>query len=160
MLELLDELDNEYTRINSLNRWEKGAQGSKILALTAELSTLKNSFAKLQQSKLQQTVPSGTIKKVEIPTSAPKAMPSNKPSEPPKKSGKQTVTINGVAWKWCQTYLRGTGTWNRTHCTAEHTVGAGKGHATKGKTPSNKATANLAGQNDNEDAASGGVFLI
>jgi hypothetical protein len=65
MLELLDELDNEYTRINSLNRWEKGAQGSEIVALTAELSTLKKSFAKLQQIKLQQSVLSGTIKKVD-----------------------------------------------------------------------------------------------
>ena len=160
MLEILDELDNEYTRINSLNRWEKGAQGSEILALTAELSTLRKSFAKLQQSKPQQSVPSGTIKKVETPTSAPKAMPSNKPPEPPKEGGKQTVTIDGVAWKWCQTCFRGTGTWYRTHCTAQHTVGAGRGHATKGKTPSNRATANLAAQNDNEDAASGGVFLV
>ena len=59
MLELLDELDNEYTRINSLNCWEKGSQGSVILALTAELSKLKSSFAKLQQSKQQQSATSG-----------------------------------------------------------------------------------------------------
>ena len=164
MLELLDELDNEYTRINSLNRWEKGSQGSEILALTAELSKLKSSFAKLQQSKQQQSAPSGTVKKVEPPTAAPKgvppSMPTNKPAEPPKEGAKQTVTINGVIWKWCQTCYRGDGTWNRTHTTAQHVVGAGKGHATKGKGPGAKSTANLAVQQDNEDAASGGVFLV
>jgi hypothetical protein len=45
ILELLDELDNEYTCISSLNHWGKGAQGSEILALTAEHSTLKKNFA-------------------------------------------------------------------------------------------------------------------
>ena len=87
-------------------------------------------------------------------------MPSSKPAEPPKEGAKQTVTINGVVWKWCQTCFRGDGTWNRTHTTAQHVVGAGKGHATKGKGPGAKGTANLAVQQDNEDAASGGVFLV
>jgi hypothetical protein len=94
---------------------------------------------------------------VETPTSAPKATPSNKPPEPPKEGGKQTVTINGIVWIWCQTYFHGPGTWNRTHCTAQYTVGAGRGPAAKGNTPSNKATANLVAQNDNKDAAFGGV---
>jgi hypothetical protein len=162
MLELLDNLDTEYVRIKSLNRWDKGGQNSEILALTAELT---KSFAKLTPSPPAQQPKKE--KKVEPSSSSkgPDSPHSLKPSEPPKEGGKQTVTINGATWKWCQTCFRGKGTWNKTHCTAQHTAGAGKGYAGKGKdSPAPRATvtatANLAAQANDENAASGGVFLV
>jgi hypothetical protein len=164
MLELLDELDTEYIRINALHSWYKVSSSSEIFALIAELSSLKKTFAKSQEQLRQVTSSmSGTQKTAVSPTTPPKAASSSMPSEPLKDGGKQTVTLNGVAWKWCQICFQGKSSWNRTHCTAQHIVGAGKGFVGKKQTPSTpikKAAANLAVQNATEYAASDGVFSL
>jgi hypothetical protein len=111
MLQLLDNLDLEYTHLQSLNRCEKQpAKNSEIIALTAELSSLKAYIAKLQKVPSQD---SGTIKK---------------PTHPPKDSEKESTTINGVTWHYCQKCFNGKGSWKKTHTTAEHVKGAGKGY--------------------------------
>jgi hypothetical protein len=63
---------------------------------------------------------SGTIRFL---TGTPK-----KPTQPPKEGKKQTTTINGVIWHYCQKCFGGKGAWNKTHTTAEHVKGAGKGY--------------------------------
>jgi hypothetical protein len=155
MFQLLDTLDQEYERLLSLNRWEKQpVKNSEIIALTAELTSLKAYVAKLQ--KLPPN-PTGTVKK---------------PTQPPKEGEKETTTVNGVLWHYCQKCFGGKGSWNKTHTTSEHVVGAGKGY--KGKapdpptpgvpgTPSESAVANLASNTTPETTESktdGGLFFI
>lgn len=52
MFQLLDTLDQEYERLQALNRWEprQPAKNPEILALTAELSSLKAYVTKLQKA--------------------------------------------------------------------------------------------------------------
>ena len=47
MLDLLDQLDLEYNRINNLGRWTK-KEDSHVLALTATISTLQSKLSSLQ----------------------------------------------------------------------------------------------------------------
>jgi hypothetical protein len=111
MFQLLDNLDLEYTRLKSLNRWDKQpAKNSEIIALTAELSFLKAYIAKLQKVPSQD---SGTIRK---------------PTQPPKEGEEETTTINGITWHYCQKCFSGKGSWNKMHTTAEHVKGAGRGY--------------------------------
>jgi hypothetical protein len=111
MLQLLDTLDLEYKRLQSLNRWEKQpVKNAEILALTAKLSSLKSHIAKLQKSPTPQDT--GT----------------KRPTQPPKEGENQTTTVNGVIWHYCQKCFGGKGTWNKTHTTIEHVKGAGKGY--------------------------------
>jgi hypothetical protein len=156
MLELLDNFDFEYTRIKALNRWDKSpSQNSEIIALTAQLSDLKALMANFQASTKQETNPIDTNR-------------SKKPAHPPKSGDKETVTINGILWQWCQTCFGGKGSWNKTHTTAKHVVGAGKGYKGGDKDkdppapgkPGDGATANLATQGKDEDAASTGIFFV
>jgi hypothetical protein len=69
MFQLLDTLDQEYERLQALNRWElrQPAKNPEILALTAELSSLKAYVAKLQKANPE----SGSTPK--------------KPTQPPRK---------------------------------------------------------------------------
>ena len=46
ILELLDKLDLEYTRIYSLGRWERG-KNPEILALAAQVSKLQSQLSNL-----------------------------------------------------------------------------------------------------------------
>jgi len=73
MLKLLDKLDAEYDRIKRLGRWTKGkSQDSEIIALTAEISGLKNLVANLAKQATATTgalVPKGGGNK---PTFIPK----------------------------------------------------------------------------------------
>jgi len=112
MFQLLDTLDKEYEHLQALNRWEprQPAKNPEILALTAELSSLKAYVTKLQKANPDS---GGTPKK---------------PTQPPKEGEKQTTTINGVIWHYCQKCFGGKGAWNKTHTTAEHVKGAGKGY--------------------------------
>jgi hypothetical protein len=164
MLQLLDSLDLEYTHLQSLNHWEKHpAKNSEIIALIAELSSLKAYIAKLQKVPSQDP---GTIKK---------------PTHPPKDGEKKTTTINGITWHHFQKCFNGKGSWNKTHTTAEHVKGAGKGYKggkeesppTPGKqepsptTPSSSSAssgsgvANLAAHSDPmDDSNNGGLFFI
>jgi hypothetical protein len=76
-------------------------------------------------------------------------------------------SLNSVLWQWCQTCFGGKGSWNKTHTTTKHVVGAGKGYKGGDKDkeppapgkPTNGATANLATQGE-EDAASNGNFFV
>jgi len=154
MFQLLDTLDQEYERLQALNHWLKpSAKNTEILALTTDLSSLKAYVAKLQKTP---TTPTGTIKK---------------PTQPPKEGEKETTTVNGVIWHYCQKCFGGKGSWNKTHTTSEHVVGAGKGY--KGKVPnpptpgiltasSESAVANLAGTTPEaaEPAADSGLFFV
>jgi len=102
--------------LQALNRWEprQHAKNPEILALAAELSSLKAYVAKLQKSNLEPTGP-------------------KKPTHTPKEDEKQTATINGVIWHYCQKCFGGKGAWNKTHTTVEHVKGAGKGYARNAK---------------------------
>ena len=71
MLKLLDELDNEYTCISSLNHWGKGAQGSEILAHTTKLLTLKKTFATSNRKTFQLPPP----RKLRLPLQFPGGLP-------------------------------------------------------------------------------------
>jgi hypothetical protein len=159
MLQLLDNLDLEYTRLQSLNRWEKHpAKISEVIALTAKLSSLKAYITKLQKVPSQD---SGTFKK---------------PTHPPKDGEKETTTTNGVTWHYCQKCFNGKGSWNKTHITAELVKGAGKGYkggkeqspSTPGKqepiptsASSGSGAANLAAHSDPmDDSDDGGLFFI
>jgi hypothetical protein len=96
MFQLLDNLDLEYTCLQSLNRWEtQSTKNRVILALNAELSSLKAYIAKLQETTSQD---SGG---------------SKKPTQHPKDGKKQAQTINGVTWHYCQKYFSGKGSWNK-----------------------------------------------
>jgi hypothetical protein len=111
MFQLLDTLDQEYEHLQSLNRWEKQpVKNLEIIALTAELTSLKAYVAKLQKPSPN---PTGTIKK---------------PAQPPKDGKKKTTTLNGVTWHYCQKCFGGKGSWNKTHTNSEHVKGTGKGY--------------------------------
>ena len=154
MLELLDKLDAEYERIAALGRWSKEKpQDSEIIALTAELSTLKILLANLATKATTPVIPKT----------------GGKPKSIPKEGEKETATVDGVLWHYCRTCFGGKGTWNKTHTTEKHVVGAGKGYkgglkdkdppTPGGPTPPPDATANLATTQDNAGAF-GGAFLV
>jgi len=87
MLEPLEKLDEEYNRIVALGRWEKDkSQDSEIIALTAEISSLKTLMANLAKATPGPTVPKGN---------------PNKPTSVPKTGEKETTTVNGVLWHYC-----------------------------------------------------------
>jgi hypothetical protein len=156
MLQLLDHLDEEYKRIKSLNRWDKGTnQGNpEIIALTAEISHLKILLANINKNN-------GTT-----------LTRSTKPTKPPKDSEPETTTINGTVWHYCKTCFGGKGAWNKTHTTDKHVVGAGKGYKggpkktpdpptpTPTPTPTDAATANLASQAIADDTPSADALFF
>jgi hypothetical protein len=121
MFQLLDTLDQEYERLQALNRWEprQPAKNPEILALTAELSSLKAYVTKLQKA----------------PVPNPNGNNIKKPTQPPKEGEKETTTLNGITWHYCQKCFGGKGSWNKTHTTAEHVKGAGKGYKGKDGNP-------------------------
>ena len=121
MFQLLDTLDQEYECLQALNHWEprQPAKNPEILALTAELSSLKAYVAKLQKA----------------PVPNPNGNNIKKPTQPPKEGEKETTTLNGITWHYCQKCFGGKGSWNKTHTTAEHVKGAGKGYKGKDSNP-------------------------
>jgi len=158
MFQLLDTLNQEYERLQALNRWEKQpAKNTEILALTAELSSLKAYITKMQKNSTTQD--SGNSNS------------SKKPTQPPKEGEAQTTTINGIIWHYCQKCFGGKGAWNKTHVTEEHVRGAGKGYKNSkdqdppvpGQTPNSNtiATANLAAESEQTtDDHNEGLFFI
>ena len=110
ILELLDRLDLEYTRIYSLGRWERG-KNPEILALTAQVSKL--------QSQLSNMTPA--VSSSRSSDSRPGNIKSLKPPNPPKEGGSEVCDYNGKTWKFCKTCFsdRG-GNWNQTHTSSEH----------------------------------------
>jgi len=80
MFQLLDTLDQEYERLQALNHWEPRqlAKNPEILALTAELSSLKAYVAKLQKTPSN---PNGNTKK---------------PTQPPKEKLLLSMALSGI----------------------------------------------------------------
>ena len=119
MLELLDQLDIEYTRINNLGQWVK-KDDSRILALMAtistlqtQLSTLKNQYNSLHDLVAQKTPP------------PPPPTNGKLQKAPPRKVSNPEITEhNGYMWKWHDKCFNRC--WNRTRVTAEHVPGVGK----------------------------------
>jgi hypothetical protein len=125
MLQLLDKLDLEYTRINNLGCWIK-KEDPQVLALTATISNLKSELSSIKHqysslhalvakntstTPLLETTPSSTHTQLQKP-------PPKQPSDP------EIVTFQNVVWKWCDKCFGGS--WNRTHVTSEHVPGVGK----------------------------------
>jgi len=55
-------------------------------------------------------------------------VPSRNLLNPPKEGEKETTTLNGVTWHYCQKCFGGKGSWNKTYTTSEHIKSAGKGY--------------------------------
>jgi hypothetical protein len=119
MLDLLDQFDTEYTRINNLGRWGS-KENLQILALTASLQTLQSQFSSLQNCYIALTASKDTHI---TPALTPTSTKLNKP--PPHKDNEPEVQeFEGRTWKWCDKCFGGV--WNRTHITSEHQKGKGR----------------------------------
>jgi hypothetical protein len=126
MLDLLDQFDTEYTRINNLGRWNN-KENPQILALTASLQQLQGQFSSLQNRYITLITSKDTSL---TPTPTPTATKLNKP--PPRKADEpEDQEFEGRTWKWCDKCFGGV--WNQTHVTSEHQKG--KGHSKQRQTP-------------------------
>jgi len=107
-LDLLDELDTEYIRINNLGRWKTNGD-SQLLALTANFASLQKECSSLKALLATKDKPN----------------PSGVKKPPKWKEGEPEITeLNGITWKWCAKCFNGS--WNKTHITSEHIHGRGK----------------------------------
>jgi hypothetical protein len=126
MLDLLDLLDKEYTRINNLGHWQR-KDDSQILALTASLQALQGQFSSLQH-RYTALVASKNTPPPPTPNLTTKL---NKP--PPCQADEpEVIEFEGCTWKWCKQCFGGV--WNCTHITSEHQ--RGKGRSKQCRTPS------------------------
>jgi hypothetical protein len=117
MLDLLDLLDNEYTRINNLGRWHR-KEDTQILALTASLQNLQSQLSSLHNRYMALLASKNTP-----PPPTPNPTKLNKP--PPRQAdAPEVIEFEGRTWKWCDKCFGGV--WNRTHVTAEHQQGKGR----------------------------------
>jgi len=115
MLELLDQFDTEYTRLDNLGRWTK-QEDHNMLALLSSFQTLQAQFnnLKAEHTALQaqhKPPPNGNRTKLNKP-------PPKKPNDP------EVIEFDGYTWKWCEKCFNGN--WNRTHVTSEHQPGKGR----------------------------------
>jgi len=96
LLDLLDELDTEYTRIKNLGRWEK-QEDPYVLALQSSFSALQANYSTLQKDYLS------------LKSQLTKKTPTNNVQKPAKwKQGEpEVVELNGVIWKWCAKCFNG-----------------------------------------------------
>jgi hypothetical protein len=119
MLDLLDQLDLEYTRISNLGRWIK-KEDSQVLALTATIASLQSKLSSLQgqYSSLHALFAQSIL------TPTPKTQDKLQKPPPRKPSDPEITTFNGLVWKWCDKCFNGS--WNHTHITSEHVAGVGK----------------------------------
>jgi hypothetical protein len=118
MLNLLDQLDNEYNRINNLGRWQK-KEDTQLLALTTSLQSLQGQLSSLQSRYLALLASKDTPPQ---PSPTPTTTKLNKP--PPRKGNEPEVQeFEGRTWKWCEKCFGGV--WNRMHVTSEHQKGKG-----------------------------------
>ena len=144
MLQLLDQLDNEYNRISTLGRWTK-RESPEILALTATISNLQ---AELSSVKNKCNNFQALIARVNNPNTP--QQPSTKLQKPPPKKANEpeVTTFQNIIWKWCDKCFGGT--WNRTHVTAEHVAGLGKRNKRRQNPNQNDPNTN---NNDTENQA-------
>jgi hypothetical protein len=122
MLQLLDKLDIEYKRLETLGHWEK-KKDPEILALTATISCLQTEFSnvKTKYAMLAKTPPSTA----NLSTTNNNQTTTKLQKPPPRQVGTpEIVVFQGFTWKWCDKCFNGS--WNRTHVTSEHMVGVGK----------------------------------
>jgi hypothetical protein len=142
MLQLLDKLDLEYTRIHNSGRWAP-REDPQVLALTAALSTLQSKITTLQS---QYVALQSQITKAPTPTPPPKEK-IQKP--PPRQANDPEITeFQGLVWKWCDKCHGGC--WNRTHITSEHVPGKGK-HNHQYQTPDNNKNNNTNNPSNNNN---------
>ncbi len=92
ILDLLDQLNTEYTRINNLGRWSK-QEDPQILALMASFKNLQANYSSLQKecTSLHAYI---TTKDKPTPTGSLKP-PKWKQGDP------EIIELNGTTWKWC-----------------------------------------------------------
>lgn len=124
MLDLSDQLDTEYNRINNLGHWVR-KENNQILALTASLQNMQSKLSSLQ-TQYDALI---TSKDTPLPPT-PNPIKLNKP--PPHKQGKpEVIEFKNRTWKWCDKCFGGS--WKQTHITEEHQLG--NGHSKNKKTP-------------------------
>jgi hypothetical protein len=132
ILELLDKFDAEYNCINNLGRWTK-RDNPQIHALTATISNLQSQLSTVtkQYGTLQALLAKN------VPTPPDKSTKLQKP--PPRQDNKpEVIEFKGYTWKRCDKCFNGT--WNRTHVTAEHVAGVGKGNKNRKTPPTDNAS--------------------
>jgi hypothetical protein len=118
LLDLLDQLDTEYTRINNLGRWSK-PDDPQVLALMANFTSLRSNYSTLQKECASLRALLASKDQTQPPPTGSTNKPSKwKPGEP------EVVELNGTTWKWCAKCFNGA--WTKTHVTAEHVRGRGR----------------------------------
>jgi hypothetical protein len=123
MVDLRDQLDTEYNRINNLGLWVK-KNNNQILALTASLHHMKSQLSSLQ------TRYAAFMASKDPPMPNPTKL--NKPP-PHKPGGPEIIDFKNRTWKWCGKCFGGS--WNRTHITEEHQPGNGRNKNKKAPVP-------------------------
>jgi hypothetical protein len=115
LLDLLDQLDTEYTRICNLGRWNR-QENPQVLALIANLNSLQANYSNLQKE---------CVSLRSLVTSKDKPQPSTSNKPPKWTPGQPEVKeLNGTIWKWCAKCFNGA--WTKTHVTSEHVRGRGR----------------------------------
>lgn len=123
MVDLRDQLDTEYNRINNLGLWVK-KDNNQILALTASLHHMKSQLSSLR------TRYAAFMASKDPPMPNPTKL--NKPP-PNKPGGPEIIDFKNRTWKWCGKCFGGS--WNRTHITEEHQPGKGRNKNKKTPVP-------------------------
>jgi hypothetical protein len=101
LLDLLDQLDTEYTRINNLGRWSK-QEDPQVLALLANFNTFQTNYSSLQKECSSLRAIIANKDKLQPSPSGPSNKPTKwKPGDP------EIVELNGTTWKWCAKCLNG-----------------------------------------------------
>jgi hypothetical protein len=151
MLQLLDKLDLEYTRINNLGCWIK-KEDPQVLALTAtisnlksELSSIKHQYGSLHALLAKSTSATPLQASPPLPTQTKlQKLPPKQPTDP------DIVTFQNIIWKWCDKCFGSS--WNRTHITSEHVPGIGKRNRRRQATTNNNDENNNNANNNSPQA--------
>ena len=135
LLDILDQFDVEYTRLQNLGRWVK-KENTQMLALLSSFQALQSQFASLQSNYTALQAQTQNLAKNSNNNNNNNHQKLNKP--PPKKpTDPETIEFEGYLWKWCEKCFNGS--WNRTHVTAEHQPGKGKSKNRQRKSPENQS---------------------
>ncbi len=134
LLDILDQFDVEYTRLQNLGRWVK-KENTQMLALLSSFQTLQSQFASLQSDYTAlQAQTQNLARNNNNNNNNPNRQKLNKP--PPKKpTDPETIEFEGYLWKWCEKCFYGS--WNRTHITAEYQPGKGRSKNHQRQPPEN-----------------------
>ncbi len=123
MLDLLDKLDIEYSRLNNLNRWTK-KEDTQMLALMSSFKSLQPSSTifteNIHLSKLQSAAKNlkHQTKNLCLQIQNRSLISLHLRNQP------EITEFKGYIGKWCDKCF--VDSWNRTHITEEHQPGKGK----------------------------------